>query len=243
VYLYGGGKLSTEGELYAAVLAIGGDAILSHTSAAVLHGFWPYDIPSVADVTVSRKIRGRRGIYVHRVTELPAITKRLDIPLTTPARTILDLAATMYSESAFRRVVHEAQVQKKVAVADLRREIRPRYRGAGRLAAEIADGERPTRSGFEDWVVDLLRRHDLPPFETNVHPPGTPDWVEVDILFRAQKLVIEVDGDRFHSTRFRREFDARKQALVEGAGYRVLRVGEGDREVDVLTRVLLQLGR
>jgi very-short-patch-repair endonuclease len=237
VYVYGGGALSLEGRLYAAVIAIGDDAAISHISAAVLHRFWPYPIPVTVDVTVPRDLRSRRGIDIHQATDLP-ITTHLDIPVTTPARTILDLAATMYSDRGFRRVVHEAQSQNKVTIAQLKREVRPGRPGAPRLAAEIADGPKPTRSGFEDWLVEVLRRHDFPPFETNVHPPGTPDWVEVDVLFRAQKLVIEVDGDRFHSTPFRRESDARKQAIVEAAGFRVLRVCEEDGEATVVTRVL-----
>ena len=245
VYVYGGGELSLEGRLYAAAVAIGDDAAISHISAAVLHGFWPYAVPAVVDVTVPRDLRSRRGIRVHQVTESleRAVAIDFDIPVTTPARTIVDLAGTMYSDHAFRRVVHEAQVQRKVTIAELREEIRPRCAGAARLADEIAGGPKPTRSGFEDWVVEVLRRHDFPPFETNVHPPGTPDWIEVDVLFRAQKLVIEVDGDRFHSTQFRREFDARKQAMVESAGYRVLRVCEDDPEEVVVAGVLLQLGR
>ena len=242
VYVYGNGEPSQEGRLYAAAIAIGADAAVSHVSAAVLHGFWPYAVPGVVDVSVPRQVRSRLGIRVHQATDLAVIT-RLDIPVTTPARTIMDLAATMYSDQAFRRVVHEAQVQNEVTIEQLRRELRPGRSGAPRLAAEIAHGARPTRSGFEDRVVELLRGYHLPPFETNVHPPGTPHWVEVDVLFPTEKLVIEVDGDRYHSTPFRREFDARKQAIVEAAGYRVLRVTEDDREVDVRARVLLQLGR
>lgn len=237
VYVYGSGELSQEGKLYAAVLAIGNDAVLSHQSAAVLHGFWPYSVPWVVHVTVPRAVRSRRGIRVHQVAEPPATSTQLGIPVTAPARTIADLAATMHSDNAFRRVVHEAQVQHEVTIAELRAELRPGAFGATRLAAEIAQGPAPTRSGFEDRVVELLRRHDLPPFETNVHPPGTPDWVEVDVLFRAERLVIEVDGGRYHSTPFRQEFDARKQAVVGAAGYRVLRVGEEDGEEDVLARV------
>jgi very-short-patch-repair endonuclease len=194
----------------------------------------------VIDVSVPRRVRSRRGIRVHHPADFP-ITTHLDIPVTTPARTIVDLAGTMYSDHGFRRVVHEAQVQNKVKIADLRDEFRPRCPGAARLAAEIADGARPTRSGFEDWAVEVLRRHDFPPFETNVHPPGTPNWVEVDVLFRAQKLVIEVDGDRYHSTPFRREFDARKQLILEAAGHRVLRVCEHDGEANVTARVQSQL--
>jgi very-short-patch-repair endonuclease len=60
------------------------------------------------------------------------------------------------------------------------------------------------------------------------------------VLFPAERLVIEVDGDRYHSTRFRKESDRRKQVIVEAAGYRVLRVREQD---DVVARVLLELGR
>lgn len=245
VYVYGNGELSREGRLYAATVAIGHDAALSHISAAVLHGFWPYTVPWVIDVSVPRRVRSRRGIRVHQVTELPspAVTTHLDIPVTTPARTIADLAATMYSDHGFRRVVHEAQVQEKVSVAQLRDEIRPGARGVGRIAAEIADGPKPTRSGFEDWAVELFRRPGFPPFQTNVHPPGTPDWVEVDVLFPAERLVIEVDGDRYHSTTFRRELDARKQAIVVAAGYRVLRVSEDEDEDAVAARVLLELGR
>jgi hypothetical protein len=197
----------------------------------------------VVDITVPRDVRSRRGIRVHEgVAELAT---HLSIPVTTPARTLLDLAATMYSDKAFRRVVHEAQVQERVTIKELKEQIgraRLRCPGAARLAAEIIDGPKPTRSGFEDWAVEVLRSHNFPPFETNAHPPGTPDWVEVDVLFRAQKLVIEVDGDRFHSTPFRRAFDARKQAIVEAAGHRVLRVSEDDDEAALVARVLLQLG-
>jgi Protein of unknown function (DUF559) len=172
----------------------------------------------------------------------PAIT-HLGIPLTTPARTILDLAATIYSDNAFRRTVHEAQVQEKVTIEQLQREAHTGRPGAPRLAAEIAEGAKPTRSGLEDWTVELLHRHHLPPFQTNVHPPGTPDWVEVDVLFPAERLVIEVDGRRWHSTPIRKRTDARKQAILEVAGFRVLRVSEDDDEAAVVARVLLQLGR
>jgi very-short-patch-repair endonuclease len=239
VCVYGNGELTTEGTLYAAAIAVGDDAAVSHISAAVLHGFWPYAVPSVVDVIVPRDVRSRPGIRVHK--GVANLTTHLGIPVTTAARTVCDLAATIYSDRAFRRVVHEAQVKEKVDVVQLRAEIRPGCPGAPRIAAEIADGAKPTRSCFEDWAVELLRRHDFPRFETNVHLPGTPDWVEVDIFFGAQKLVIEVDGDRFHSTPYRRAFDARKQAIVEAAGFRVLRLSEDDagpaRELQTVARI------
>jgi very-short-patch-repair endonuclease len=216
----------------AAVLALGDDAVLSHFAAAALWNFWTGTTTPV-DVTLPRKIRSRRGIRVHGVDELPplATTIHRGIPVTTPARTVADLAGTMYSERAFRRVMHEALARKLVDASSLQAEIDralPRCPGMGRLRAEIADGAKPTRSGLEDDMVELLRRHHAPSFETNVHVPGTPEWVEVDVLFAAQKVVIEVDGERWHSTPFRRELDAHKQSLVEAAGYRVTRFTDDD---------------
>jgi len=81
-----------------------------------------------------------------------------------------------------------------------------------------------TRSDLEDATFALLHRHDLPRPHTNNGLPGLPAWVEVDFHFPGTQVVVEVDGDRFHRTRWRRRLDARKQALLEAAGYRVLRL-------------------
>ena len=95
-------------------------------------------------------------------------------------------------------------------------------------------------------MIEMLRRHDAPSFKTNVHVPGTPDWVEVDVLFAAQKVVIEVDGTRWHSTPFRRELDVYKQSLVEAAGHRVIRLADCDvaphSETQTMARVWSALG-
>jgi very-short-patch-repair endonuclease len=234
----------------AAVLALGSDAVLSHFAAAALWECWTGRTTPI-DVTVPRKKRPRRGIRVHRVPALPTIATTIHrgIPITTPAQTILDLSGAMYSDRAFRRVVHEAQARKLVSVSTLQAAIdraRPRRPGIARLRTEIADGAKPTRSGLEDDMVEILRRNGVPSFETNVHVPGTPAWVEVDVLFRAQRLVIEVDGTRWHSTPFRRELDAYKQTLVEAAGHHVIRVTDDEvappEEPGTMTRVWQGLG-
>jgi very-short-patch-repair endonuclease len=91
----------------------------------------------------------------------------------------------------------------------------------------------------------LLRRRDFPPFQTNVRPPRTPVWVEVDVFFKQQGLVIEVDGDPWHKTKFRRELDAYKQKIVEDAGYRVIRFTDEDpkppREAQTAARIWREL--
>src|SRR5207302_517771 len=85
VYVYGNGELSQEGRLYAAAVAIGDEAAVSHISAAVLHGFWPYTAPRIVDVSVPRRVRSRRGIRVRQATDFP-VTTHLDVPVTGPAR-------------------------------------------------------------------------------------------------------------------------------------------------------------
>jgi very-short-patch-repair endonuclease len=168
------------------------------------------------------------------VAELPRSDWRWrqGMRVTKPERTLLDLAVTLRSDRVFRRTVHEALVQQRVSEHTLRRaiETHPGHKGCGRLAAELKGGARPTRSGFEDWGVELLRGHPFPSFKTNVHPPGTPAWVEVDVIFPGQGLVIELDGDRYHNTPYRRELDAHKQKLLEAAGLKVLRLTDEDAD-------------
>jgi very-short-patch-repair endonuclease len=210
----------------------------------MLNGFWTGRI-DVVEITVARRVRRRDGIRIYRVSELPRSDWRWreGMRVTTPERTVLDLAATEPFERVFRRTVHEALVQEKVSEHSLRRaiEAHPDHKGVTRLAAELKGGAKPTRSGLEDWAVELLRSHPFPSFETNVHPPGTPGWVEVDVLFPEQRLVIEVDGDRYHNTPYRREQDANKQSIIEAAGLKVLRLIDEDaasaNEADTVKRI------
>ncbi|HUO73357.1 MAG TPA: type IV toxin-antitoxin system AbiEi family antitoxin domain-containing protein [Solirubrobacteraceae bacterium] len=243
VYAVGRPDLSQAGVFHAAVLAVGDDAVLSHRSAAILHGFWKSEV-SVVEVTVPRRVPSRRGIRVHCVRELPHATRRQGIPVTTPAQTLLDLAVAVGPDELFARAVHEAEVQRRVTPALLRAEIdrNPRHRGCGRLEGEIADGPKPARSGLEIRVLDVLRRGKYPPFETNARIPGLPRWVEVDFYFPAQRLVIEADGGQFHDTPYRRKRDARKQAILEAAGLRVIRLRWEDTEADTLPQTEARLG-
>jgi very-short-patch-repair endonuclease len=235
VYVYGGAPLSQDGWLYAAQVAIGDDAAVGHVAAALLCGFWPYPPPPRVDVIVPRPVRSRKGITVHSVVELPddAVTVVRGIRVTTPARTAVDLAGSLSSDRAFRRTVHEGQVKKVLHFADLAKDVERApacVPGKARLLTELAAGPTGTRSGFEEWLVDLLRAGDYPPYETNAQLPGLPSWVEVDAVFREQRLVVEVDGDRYHRTPWRQEQDAYKRELIETAGYRVLVLTEDDKQ-------------
>jgi very-short-patch-repair endonuclease len=227
VYAVGHSDLSDHGRFRAALLAIGRDAVLSHCPAGALWGFWNWD-RSAVDVTVPRRLRSRAGIRLHAVRALVArdSTHRSGIAVTTPARTLLDLADVVTSDRALRRAVHEAEVQRVVTHRQLRAQLRRAdgRRGARRLAAIVATGPAPTRSELEDVTLELLRRHGFPRPQTNVRVRTVGQRAEVDFLFADLDLVIEADSARYHDTKPRREADARKQALLESAGYGVIRL-------------------
>ena len=88
----------------AAALACGPGAVVSHHAAAAIWGLRPWNGP--IDVTTTRRLRRRQGIRVHRTRCLDArdITRRHGIPLTTPARTLLDLAAHLDQRSLARAI-------------------------------------------------------------------------------------------------------------------------------------------
>jgi predicted transcriptional regulator of viral defense system len=108
VYAVGHGRLSREGRWLAAVLAAGDGAVLSHLAAAVHWKIWRRRWDGI-DVTVPGQRRSRAGFRVHRCRNLdPRDTTRYQgIPITTPARTLVDLADTLTSHQ-LANVIHEA---------------------------------------------------------------------------------------------------------------------------------------
>lgn len=234
---------------FAALLACGQDAVVSHRSAA---GLW--EIASARDreveVTVARRnCRGRDGIRVHRVAELDHQDRRTKrgIAVTSPARTLLDYAATA-SEDELERAVAQAYALGLVREPQIKAALArgPHRRGSGRLRAAIQDGHRPahTRSELERRMLRLLRAARLALPSANLPLAG----FEVDFLWPAQRLVVEVDGYRFHGHRAAFERDRRKDLALAGAGYRVIRitwrqlVDEPFAVVATIARILGQAG-
>jgi hypothetical protein len=189
VYAVGHAELSNEGRWLAAVLAAGAGAALSHTSAAMLWGFWPpgRDGRGTIEVSLVRRLRQRPGmrLYPGRALAQADVTRRLQIPVTTPARTLIDLAATECSDRRLERAIHEAEVQRRVSHAALHRQLeRSRGRhGAPRVAAAIDSGPAPTRSEFEDRTLELICLHGLPRPLVNEEVPDVVGRPEVDFLF------------------------------------------------------------
>jgi very-short-patch-repair endonuclease len=206
----------------AATLAVGGGALLSHGSAAVLWGLWPAR-ERLIDITVpGRKTRARSGIRVHRSRLRPEdATRHLGIPVTSPARALLDLAAGS-SARDLARAVEEAEVQRRVSTQSLAEQLRryPRHRGRTALQGTIRSDPALTRSEAERRMLELIRAARLPAPAVNAQAGG---W-EVDLLWRTEGLIVEVDGYAFHSSRRSFERDRRRDQELTRAGFRVVRV-------------------
>jgi very-short-patch-repair endonuclease len=251
VYAVGHRALGDKGWLLAAVLAVGADAAVSHLSAGRLWGVVRdrINVPrSAVDVISPRRVRRRPDIRTHYAPVLDRADRMLfgRIPVTTPERTLLDLAGLL-PEDRLRRAVRQAEVERLVNRRDLQFQLSRApagCRGAGRLAAVIAIGPAPTRSELEDRTLDLLQRNGFPRPQVNVRVRTLRRSFEVDFLFCDLRLVVEADGDRYHGTRLAREADAQRQADLEAAGYRVVRLNwrqvtrEEDETVRRLRRVV-----
>jgi very-short-patch-repair endonuclease len=222
VYAVGHTNLAMEGHFLAAVKAT--DGVLSHFSAAALYGLvhWDDRYPEVSTTTT----RTHRGIRSHRTSKLEVrdIARLKGIPVTTPARTLIDLAATL-DYRPLRRAVREAQ-RKLVTIPQILEtadRLGPR-RGSANLRKILATGHAPTRSELEDAVLDLILKGGFqhPHVNRPLHLNGR--RIVPDFRWRDQRLVIEADGAEWHEGRLAREDDAERQALLEAHGERVLRV-------------------
>jgi very-short-patch-repair endonuclease len=221
IYLVG--PLRTERtEPMAGVLALGDAALLSHSPAAVLWGLRP-PAPGPMEVTVvGRDARGPDGIRVHRVDDLHPADRiaRERIPVTSPARTLLDLAAQV-SAKELTRAADEARVHRLVTDHSLNEQFQryPHHRGTAALRNAIQTEPALTRSEAERRFLELVRAAGLPEPETNARVGR----YEVDFLWRDQRLIVEVDGYAFHSSRSSFEQDRRRDAELTAGGFRVMR--------------------
>ena len=117
------------------------------------------------------------------------ITKCEGIPITTPARTVLDLASVVSGrelEQALAQAERRNLASRTKLLALLARY--PRRAGSGTLRRLLAGSEHPalTRSEAEERFLSLIRLAQLPAPEVNVRVDG----FEVDFLWREQGLVV-----------------------------------------------------
>jgi hypothetical protein len=220
VYAVGHRRLSQEAHWMAAVLAAGQGAALSHGAAAKHWRIWRGRVEGI-DVIVPGQRRTRKGIRVHRVRNLDRrdTTIHRGIPITTPARTLVDLAsvltryqlANVIHEAAFRNLFDNDAVREAMA------------RATGRHTATLhaalqahAAGSAGTKSTLED---QFLETWDGP-------EPLVNTKIEVDMYWPAENLVVEIDGPG-HQRPTTRNADAAREEALKAAGITTVRLPSG----------------
>jgi very-short-patch-repair endonuclease len=213
VYAVGHRVLSQRGRWMAATLAT--DGVLSHRSAAALWGIRPSQ--GRIHVTTPRTRAKRPGLLLHRaVLAEDEITVRDGIPVTTPARTLLDLAGVLQRHQ-LQQAINEAEILRLEGPHQLAERHRTKR---GTKALRTLAPPTYTRTDLEARFHTFLndRRFQLP--QTNTIIEGK----EVDFAWPDRKLIVELDSWEFHRTRTAFEDDRRTDRTLKATGWTVIRI-------------------
>jgi very-short-patch-repair endonuclease len=223
VYVVGRPELDVYGRCMAAVLACGPRALVSHEKAAELWGIRPSrerPIEISVPLTVQRSLT---GVRLHRRRLLGdqdrAIKSR--IPLTSPVRTIVDLAGRL-GERQLEAVINEATILDLLTPEDLRRQLDWIHHQRGvPMVRRLLDRRvfRLTDSELERRFLRLAATMGLPLPETGARLNG----YRVDFFWPELGLVVETDGLRYHRTPAQQARDRRRDQVHAAAGLTTLR--------------------
>jgi len=248
VYALGHTRLSLEGQCFAAVFACGPGAVLSHHSAAWLHGLARWK-PAPFHVTGPMARRPRLPVRIHRARRLEDLDRALvdEIPATAVPRTLLDMAAAIPFEWLEKMVERSEELE----LFDLRavEELLARtvgHHGHKRLRQAIAlyKPSSFTRSGLEKRWLQLVLAAGLPQPRMNYVEEG----FELDCYWPEYRFVVELDVFETHGKRAAFERDRKRQEDLLLAGIASTRVTgprleqEPDEVVRRVARLLRQRG-
>ncbi|MGH2785186.1 MAG: type IV toxin-antitoxin system AbiEi family antitoxin [Actinomycetota bacterium] len=231
VFRLAGSPSSWRQSLMAAVLAWGDGAVVSHLAAAALWCLAEFD-PGPVELTVprSRRRAGPGNIHRHPLSKAD-VTSIEGIPVTTPARTLIDLTSVAPRE-AVEEALDDALRRGMVSLPHLRRRLaavgRPGRKGVA-MMRQLLDERDPSAavpdSVFERRLLRLLQRGSLPSpaLQYGIHDErglvGTLDFAYPDV-----RLAIEADGHRWHSGRIRWDHDRERRNRLTLLGWRVIHV-------------------
>jgi very-short-patch-repair endonuclease len=207
---------------HAALLALGRGSILSRHAAAAAWRFRPPHTGPI-DVTIIGRDAGRDrdGIRVHRAKSINPedIRTHLGMRITSPALTLIEISLDL-ADDEVERAYAEGLALRRFSKTSIREAIARNPRGGARLKPFLAGQPALTRSDGERRLLALIRKAGLPEPETNVRLGRWP----VDVLWRKEKVIVELDGVDFHTSPWAFRRDRKKDAQLIAAGYIVIRI-------------------
>jgi very-short-patch-repair endonuclease len=228
VYAVGHVQDTPEARWIAAVMACGRGAVLSHLDAAVLWKIYVTKGTTIHVTTTTRSPRTLPGIRVHRARKLdPAdVTTKDAIPVTTVARTLIDLTDVLPSDRILR-AMREAEYLKLLDMDTLIAAVQ-RANGRRRLneLTQAIERHRPgqiVREELEHRFLELVHAAGLPDPQTNVKVKTRRRPYDVDCLWRDEAVAVELDGRAAHLRAEAFEEDRARDAALTATGLRPLR--------------------
>jgi hypothetical protein len=225
VYRVGHRAPSLEARYVAAVRACGERAVLSGRAAGYLFGALKGPAPPPEVTAPSR--RRVKGVKTRRCRSIDPrdVTTFRGIPVTTPPRTLVDIAAVLDLDD-LARACHEAGVRHRTTPARVEVVLarRPTSPGAAKLRAVLRGGAPITLSRLEKRFPDVLRETGLPLPKTNRPAGGR----RVDCRWPGLRLTVELDSYRYHHSRHAWEQDRRRERDARARGDDFRRYTYGD---------------
>lgn len=235
VFALPGSVDSPHRRVLACVLETGLDAVASHSTAAWVWGIAGYPASPV-HVVVSRQSRHHQHLdwNVHQITSLPGHHRRVldDIPVTSPALTLLHLAQIV-SLQRLAVAVDRAWNLRLVSGTDLVRideelaiQGRNGIRKLRAVSAERGPGWVPPESGLETRFMQLMGGGFE--FKRQVRFEGESWTARVDFLHEPTGVVVEIQSERYHTALTDRQADEARRKRLERAGYTVVEVWDSE---------------
>ncbi|MBN1528872.1 MAG: type IV toxin-antitoxin system AbiEi family antitoxin domain-containing protein [Thermoleophilaceae bacterium] len=223
VYAVGHTAPTWDARCLAAVMSFGSEALLTHRAAA--HRWLLVSGTPAIEITAPRGCAPREGIVVHRSRAVaPEDRTVLDgIPVTTVARTLVDLAEVL-TERRLADAVHQAEFHRVLDLNEIDAALGrvPGRASRHKLHRALASDDPPpaSRNDGERLLHELCVQHGLPRPQANASVGG----LEVDLYWPEAGLVVELDGRDAHMTRRAFREDRRRDRALAARGIQVMRV-------------------
>jgi very-short-patch-repair endonuclease len=234
VYRLAGAAPSWRQTLMVACLAWGAGAFVSHGAGAALWVLASFEPRKVQLTVPPDRRRNGPGMIYRRSLRPDEVTTVAGIPVTTPARTLLDVAATA-PRDAVEEALDDALRRRLVTIPRLRWRLASwgKRRSPGVTTLRELIGARdptasPPQSVFETRLLRLMLRKGLPAPICQYQIEVDGRKIVLDFAFPDAKLAVEADGFRWHSSRLRWEHDRERLTRLSLLGWRIIHVTRSD---------------